>query len=165
MRIEITKNLIVTQDFIEKLKPGDFITFVEGDNFGNCEYIDEDEEEYPLDKRYIKERLYKVCDVEEDEVELACKELNTDAENLLCIYDVENIEGECWGEVYDEIRQLGFPPREKDVKTIKIDDYEICYWEIFVPEVGKGILIQDASPMSIIFKKDELIKSGLKFIR
>lgn len=102
------------------------------------------------------DKIYKVV------ADTCCKEDAVVAErelgssDLLYIYDVTNDEGQWDEEIYDEVKQLGFPDREKEVHH---EDEGISWWEINVPNIGKGILFQDASPMGVAFRKEDLVKS------
>jgi hypothetical protein len=96
-----------------------------------------------------------------EEAEFFAKELKTTPENILVIYDATDEDGEWLEEIWDE-EDAGFPARDGDEKEVTLSDYFLVYWEINVPGIGKGILVENASPIGIAFKKDELLKSNYK---
>jgi hypothetical protein len=99
-----------------------------------------------------------------EEAEFVSSELNTDIDNILCITDVTDEYEEWFEELYDET-YIGFPKREKQEYQVELSNgLHLSYWYIDVPNVGKGILVQDASPMGIYFKKSDLDKSNLNIV-
>jgi len=99
----------------------------------------------------------------EEESQFFADKLNTTPDNILVIYDATDENGEWLEEIWDE-EDAGFPIRVGDYKKTHMEYYFFSYWEIYVPWIGQGILVQDASPIGIAFKKDDLEKCGMELI-
>ncbi len=99
-----------------------------------------------------------------EEAEFVAGELNTEIDNILCITDATDEYEEWFEELYDET-DIGFPKRERKEYQVELSNgLHLCYWYINVPNVGRGIVVQDASPMGIYFKKSDLEKSNLNLV-
>jgi len=94
----------------------------------------------------------------EEEFELAKQQLG--GENFVCIADVTNEDGIWQDEIWSEVDAM-FPKRIGDYQKEIINDVNLVYWFIDVPEIGRGLLLQDASPIGFIFKKEDIEKSNL----
>ena len=104
----------------------------------------------------MMDKIYKVATMTGFKEDSSVAERELGSSDLLYIYDVTDNEGRWEEEIYLEIDQLGFPKREEKAH---VEDESIVWWEINVPHIGKGILFQDASPMAIAFKREDLVKS------
>jgi len=96
---------------------------------------------------------------------LAKQELGTD--DVLCLIDCTNEEGNWKDELWSE-DDADFPKRIGDFMEEKflMEDgmtINLVYWFIDVPEIGRGLLLQDASPIGFIFRREDIEKSKLKF--
>jgi len=101
------------------------------------------------------DKMYKVATITGFKEDTSVAERELDSSDLLYIYDATNDKGQWIEEIWYEY-QIGFPRREK---FGHVEDPAVCWWEINVPHIGKGILFQDASPMAIAFKREDLVKS------
>lgn len=120
-------------------------------------------------KTFVREKKAKILKVANDrilkenfddmkqEVENIRKEL--DATELLLVVDAY-VDDEWLEEIWDET-DLGFPERDNNSqRVIHNKDYFCSVWDIDVPGIGRGILSQDASPIGIYFKKEDLLASN-----
>ena len=108
------------------------------------------------------EKLYKVSPESGFKEDGIIAERELDSSDLLYIYDATDSSGNWIEEIYFEKEQLDFPKREEKENYEVFDELGLTWWEINVPNIGKGILFQDASPMSIAFRKEDLVNSKLK---
>ena len=94
-----------------------------------------------------------------------CKE-HLGTEDCVGIYDCAPLDDpdEVEDEIYGECEQFGFPKREKQMHDMPKDmNGTHPFWIIHVPEIGKGVLFQNASPLIIYFRKSDVLTSSLKF--
>lgn len=103
-------------------------------------------------------KIYKVAVTTGFKEDIAVAERELGSSDLLYIYDATDNKGRWEDEIWSE-EQLDFPRREEKENYEIFDDLGLTWWEINVPHIGKGILFQDASPMAIAFKREDLVKS------
>lgn len=94
----------------------------------------------------------------EGEIAIALRELGEGP--FICIADCTDDEGHWMDEIWSEVDAM-FPKRIGDYQKEIINDVNLVYWFIDVPEIGRGLLLQDASPIGFIFKKEDIEKSNL----
>lgn len=106
-------------------------------------------------------RKYRVSRPEIDCIEIGLETLGTS--DLLVIYDSTDENGEWLEEIWDET-EIGLPRRKGEQLMLNGPGYNSPYWLIDVPNIGLGFVVQDASPMGIVFRKIDLENSKLEII-
>jgi hypothetical protein len=108
-------------------------------------------------------KIYKIgnkTDWEMEEDIIATSKLNSP--DIVFIYDVTDDKGNWIEEIYDEVSDLGFPKRDSKENYTLVNGLGIVWWKINVPNIGEGILFQDASPLAIAFKRKDILDSNIE---
>ena len=105
----------------------------------------------------MSERVYKVHKAGQEE-SLFYKDILATDEDIVILYDATDENGKWLEEIWDEA-DAGFPDRNDDQFSTAADNY----WTIDIPNVGRGILAQNASPIGIALKMYDALKLNIKF--
>jgi len=104
----------------------------------------------------MKKRYYKATPQFEEATPQLAVLLNCLEEDVVCLYDAQDDEGEWLEELYDET-EIGLPKREPEAFTLDLpDNGTMSYWEIKIPGINKAYISQDAGPFGIFLNKNDV---------
>lgn len=103
-------------------------------------------------------RLYRIQKPDKIERNFFSALLNCLPEDVICIYDAQDDDGEWVEEIHNEA-EVGLPKKESECLTADLDEhYFMTYWVIKIPGVDKSYISRDSSPFGIYLNKKDVGK-------